>query len=135
MTKTEDKNPTQKFGGFDKETKTLQPMRVYAHGSPYSGNPIAVLENITGAVEAGVLTDNGWVSELFASPECFAAFKSQLIMADEAWTKDNRWSQALHKLAGCKQKQRGLAMLLYKLSERGRATGQVVDYVVKVRGE
>ena len=125
---------TKDFGGFDPQTKKLQPMSISGQGSPFWGNPAAVLENIAGALEAGVLTDDGWVAELFVSPKCFEAFSSQLVMAGDAALEVERFSQALHKLAGCKQKQTGVAMLIYALAERGRKTGQVVDSVLKARG-
>lgn len=110
---------TKDFGGFDPQTKKLQPMSISGQGSPFWGNPAAVLENIAGALEAGVLADDGWVAELFASPGCFEAFSSQLVMAGDAALEVERFSQALHKLAGCKRKQNGVAMLIYKLAERG----------------
>ena len=135
----EDKEMIDKdFGGFDPATKKLVPMdlvRVFGiTTSPYVGNPAAVLENIAGALEAGVLTDDGWVAELFASPRCYRAFETQAVMAGAMVLEVERFSKALHKLAGCKTKQRSASMLMSKLTERARKAGQVVDFVIKPRG-
>lgn len=108
-------------------------MNLSALGSPYLSNPRAVLENIAGALEADLITENGWVAELFASPRCLGFFKAQLLMSGDGWMDEKRWSQAMHKLAGCKQKQNGGAMLISKMLERARKAGQVVDHIIKPR--
>lgn len=125
------------FGGFDPATKKLVPMDLTkVRGlttSPYVGNPTAVLENIADALEAGVLTENNWVAELFASPRCYQMFTTNVQMAGELALEVERFSKALHHLAGCKRKQNGVLMLMYKLSERARKTGQDITHVIKPR--
>lgn len=87
-----------KFGGYDVTSKTFVPFKV----EPYSvqrevGSPepmlISMMQNIAQAVHGGLIDDQAWPHQLFASPEIFDAFMQHLSEYEDIYRiPDFDWS-------------------------------------------
>lgn len=81
----------KRCGGFDSKKKTVTKMKWEAEAGfdlwPY-------LDSLTGAVEAGLVDDEKWPSQLFASKQDLAEFAAALHNYHD-WRIIDRWYQAL----------------------------------------
>jgi hypothetical protein len=120
----EELSPTLKggFGGFNTATNTLTPM------SGLDGNEwwmFEVLSNLTMACEAGLLTEDGWVAQVFATPADFDAFLEQMEDYDDCFAIRDRWHRAL--MAVGKREEEGFnrtADIAAELRSQAVETGQ-----------
>jgi hypothetical protein len=84
-----------KVGGFDPYTQTVTPLMFDEKVDPYH-----YLDSLTGAVEAGLVDDEKWPEQLFASKSDLENFLAELDTYDLRWRITDRWYQALGLLGG-----------------------------------
>ncbi|WP_430407321.1 hypothetical protein [Hydrogenophaga sp.] len=84
-----------KVGGFDPHTQTVTPLTFDDAFDTYY-----YLDSLTGAVEAGLVDDEKWPSQLFASKSDLENFLAELDTYDQQWRITDRWYQALGLLGG-----------------------------------
>ncbi|MBE0548550.1 MAG: hypothetical protein IH627_13065 [Rubrivivax sp.] len=83
-------------GGFDPFTKVFTPL-LYATADL---DVSEALDNITAAVEAGIVDKNRWASQLFADDDELEGFFEGLAGYDECYRVTDRWWQALAAMTG-----------------------------------
>lgn len=82
----------KKHGGFDPKKKKVKPMT----WSNVAGVDLwHYLDSLTGAIEAGLVDDEKWPAQLFATKDDLAGFIEVLSTYDEFWRITDRWYQAL----------------------------------------
>lgn len=84
-----------KVGGFDPYTQAVTPLTFDDTVDPYF-----YLDSLTGAVEAGLVDDEKWPEQLFASKSDLESFLAELDTYDQQWRITDRWYQALGLLGG-----------------------------------
>lgn len=93
--------PLAEAGGFDKATKTFRAMQL----TDGAVSLHVVLDHITAAVEAGIVEERTWDTQLFATPQCLEWFINELESYDDAFRITDRWWQALAALAGVRDEE------------------------------
>lgn len=83
-------------GGFNPCTREFTPMK-FASADMWVHE---ALDNITAALEAGVVDANGWSTQLFASDEDLEMFLEELECYDDCYRITDRWWWAIAKLVG-----------------------------------
>jgi hypothetical protein len=76
-----------KVGGFDPYNQTVTPLTF--------DNAVFYLDSLTGAVEAGLVDDEKWPEQLFASKSDLESFLAELDTYDQQWRITDRWYRAL----------------------------------------
>lgn len=79
-----------KVGGFDPYTQTVSPLTFHDEVDFYY-----FLDSLTGAVEAGLVDDEKWPEQLFASKSDLESFLAELDTYDQQWRITDRWYRAL----------------------------------------
>lgn len=79
-------------GGFDAKKKKVTPLK-WSNDNSFEVHDY--LDSLTGAVEAGLVDDEKWPTQLFASKQDLAEFVAALSNYDEFWRITDRWYQAL----------------------------------------
>ena len=82
----------QNYEGWDAATKTLTPVE-------YKGAVYGILDNLTLAVEAGVIDNYLWPKQVFKTRKNFDAFFEEFSEYDQCYRISDRWWMALSKIA------------------------------------
>mgnify|MGYP003712151517 CR=1 FL=1 len=96
----------KQFGGFDSVKRIFTPLRLngVAIGRAGFGQPeisgAAVFETVSAAVEAEILDDSLWPSQLFADRESFDNFVATLSDYEDCYKLVDPWWSALCALVG-----------------------------------
>lgn len=96
----------QEFGGFNPQSRTFTPLKLegVAIGRAGFGKPeipgYGLYETVSAAVEAGVLDDEMWPSQLFADRASFDVFVESLTHYEECYKLLDPWWNAFCALLG-----------------------------------
>lgn len=82
-----------KSGGFNPITQVLTPFKNVPKFELHE-----MLDSITAAVEAGIIDDKKWVSQIFSSRKNFQSFLSEVAEYDSYYRIQDRWYVALRAL-------------------------------------
>lgn len=88
-------------GGFNPFTHKFTSMRFASEGMQV----YEALDEITAAVEAGIVDGNSWASQLFASEEELEGFLEELSSYDDCYRITDRWWQAIAELVGAQDEE------------------------------
>lgn len=112
--------PNHNGAGLFPETGVLKPVAAF-------GYVFEVLDIITAAAEAGILTTNTWVAQVFADKNVFREFIQELRSYDESHRIHDRWHAALMRLVGTVDECGFVTSseIAERLVEQAKATQQV----------
>jgi hypothetical protein len=85
----------QAYESWNAKTKTFTPLKAGRDNSCYEA-----FDDITLAVEAGVIADESWVLQLFERRAAFEEFIAELRDYDDCYRLHDRWHAAFMQLAG-----------------------------------
>lgn len=91
-----DYKPYKEFGWFNKQTKTVTPIRQLALLEETERCQMFAMDIITLAVEAGVIVDAEDIPDVFASEDDLDAWLEQLSEFEDWWVNDRHFQAMLH---------------------------------------
>lgn len=86
-------------GGYNPATNTFQPLKLRAE--IYEGDILRshIFTTVAAALEAGILDEEKWPSQLFADEDSFNSFVNELAEFEDCYKLQESWWQALRALS------------------------------------
>lgn len=114
---------------FDPASKKLTPLSEVKFEYDEEHHEVyEVLDSLTLALEAGVVSEKAWLKDIFGTPAAFEGFLEYFENYDESFRINDRWNSALALLGDTIHNEEGFITcqdIADRLREVARETGQL----------